>query len=60
MGSGFGLELGIPSPEPKPHPNQARFHALHDANSRTYFQFVASARWLGLRLDLVRVKVSSP
>ena len=35
-------------------------HALHDANSRTYFQFVASARWLGLRLDLVRVRVSSP
>ena len=52
------MGLGIPSPEPKPRPNQARFHALHDANSRTYFQFVASARWLGLRLDLVRVKVS--
>ena len=31
----------------------AQFHALHDANSRTYFQFVASARWLGLRLDVI-------
>ena len=52
------MGLGIASPERNPHPNQARFHALHDANSRTYFQFVASARWLGLRLDLLRVKVS--
>ena len=31
----------------------ARFNSLQDANSRTYFHFLASGRWLGLRLDAI-------
>ena len=32
---------------------QRRFHELHDTNSRAYFLFVSSARWLGFRLDAI-------
>lgn len=31
----------------------ARFHTLHDANSRAFFHFVAGGRWLGFRLDMM-------